>query len=144
MESAGEILVLPFYGQGHLFSAMELCTHLASRKYYPTLIIPSYLSSSVPHSLRSYPSIIVVDIPADPSDLQPPPPKIAASSGRGRGRGRRNPFESQHQQLGNGIETYLTTRCKEEGYVSPKCVVVDVMMSWTAGVRSCYVNSVYK
>ncbi|KAL8104094.1 UDP-glycosyltransferase 89B2-like [Apium graveolens] len=128
MESAGEILVLPFYGQGHLFPAMELCTHLASRNYNPTLIIPSYLSSSVPESLRSHPLIFVVDIPADPSDLQPPPPKVPASSGRGGGR---NLFESQHQQLGIGIETYLTTRCKEEGYVSPKCVVVDVMMSWS-------------
>lgn len=134
MESAGEILVLPFYGQGHLFPAMELCTHLASRKYNPTLVIPSYLSSSVPHSLRTHPLIVVVDIPADPADLQPPPPKIASTSsgrGRGRGRGRRNPFESQHQQLGNGIHTYLTARCKEEGYVRPKCVVLDVMMSWS-------------
>lgn len=131
MDSAGEILVLPFYGQGHLFPAMELCTHLASRNYNPTLIIPSYLSSSIPHSLRTHPSVVVVDIPADPSDLQPPPPKIAATSSTSSGRGRRNPFESQHQQLGNGIETYLTARCKEEGYVSPKCVVVDVMMSWS-------------
>lgn len=136
MGSAGEILVLPFYGQGHLFPVMELCTHLASRKYNPTLIIPSYLSSSIPHSLRTHPLIVVVDIPADPSDLQPPPPKLAATSstsarGRGRGRGRRNPFESQHQQLDNGIETYLTTRCNEEGYIRPKCVVIDVMMSWS-------------
>lgn len=136
MESAGEILVLPFYGQGHLFPAMELCSHLASRNYNPTLIIPSYLSSSIPDSLRSHPLIVVVDIPADLSDLQPPPPKIAATSatsgrGRGRGRGRRNPFESQHKQLGNGIETYLSTRSKEKGYIRPKCVVIDVMMSWS-------------
>ncbi|KAL1805437.1 hypothetical protein ACET3Z_028505 [Daucus carota] len=138
MESAGEILVLPFYGQGHLFPSMELCTHLASRNYNTTLIIPSYLGSSVPHSLRTHPSVVVVDIPADPSDLQPPPPKIAATSsddgsgrGRGRGRGGMNRFESQHQQLGNGIETYLRTRAKEPGYEVPKCVVVDVMMSWS-------------
>lgn len=140
MESAGEILVLPFYGQGHLFPAMELCTHFASRSYKATLIIPSYLSSSIPDSLRQHPLIQVSEIPADASELElpptpslpPPQAETPAPGGRGGGqRGRRNPFERQHQQLGTGIEAFLSDRSKKPDHARPRCVVIDVMMSWS-------------
>lgn len=118
--SGSEILVLPFYGQGHLFPSMELCIHFSSRNYSPTLIIPSYLSSSIPDSLRHHPFIQILQIAVDKSES--PPPAEQAAGGR---------FQHQHQQLGQGIERLLSARSGDTNQTRPVCVVFDVMMSWS-------------
>uniref|UniRef100_A0A7N1A3I0 Glycosyltransferase n=1 Tax=Kalanchoe fedtschenkoi TaxID=63787 RepID=A0A7N1A3I0_KALFE len=58
----GEILVVPFFGQGHLFPCVELCKHLVARGFKATLMIPSSLVSSVAASVRENPEIEILEI----------------------------------------------------------------------------------
>ncbi|XP_019182296.1 PREDICTED: scopoletin glucosyltransferase-like [Ipomoea nil] len=119
---AGEILVVPFFGQGHLFPSMELCRKFSSFNYKSTLLIPSHLSSSVPSDLRRHSSVQVVEISAA-SLPPPPPPEMNAPPP--------HPFRQDQQRLGGGIESFLAERYGGAAVTRPDCVVVDVMMSWS-------------
>nr|GLL44345.1 scopoletin glucosyltransferase-like [Ipomoea trifida] len=119
---AGEILVVPFFGQGHLFPAMELCRKFCSFNYKSTLIIPSHLSSSVPSDLRCHSCVEVVEIQA--AEL-PPPPEAEMNAPP------RHPFRQDQERMGGGIESFLAERYGGSGVTRPDCVVVDVMMSWS-------------
>ncbi|XP_009605747.2 probable UDP-glucosyl transferase 73B6 [Nicotiana tomentosiformis] len=134
MEAIGDILVLPFYGQGHLFPCMELCKKLTCFNFKVTLIIPSHLSSSIPPHVRHHSLIQVVEISGTST---PPPPHKAIElpalppnekGGHGFMHG---PFSHDHQQLGQGIDTFLLKRCNGAGRARPICAAVDVMMSWS-------------
>ncbi|KAK2973218.1 hypothetical protein RJ640_024505 [Escallonia rubra] len=129
MEATGEIFVVPFHGQGHLFPCMELCKHLSSRNFKTTLVIRSNLSSSVPSSFRHHhPLIEVAEIAStSPSSPPPPPPDMAAGPGSGDG-----PKGKHHdQELAEGIESFLKDKLEEPKRTRPACAVVDVMMSWS-------------
>lgn len=119
----GEIMVVPFFGQGHLFPSMELCKNFSSFNYKATLLIPSHLSSSVPSDLRHHSFIEVVEI-SEMNALPPPPPLPELSRSR-------NPFRQDHQRMGGGIENFLAERYGGPDKTRPDCVVVDVMMSWS-------------
>lgn len=116
MEGVTDILVLPFFGQGHLNPCTELCKRLSSHNCRTILIIPSHLSSSIPSDLNQHPLIEVHQVPASYSSLSPPPPRSEAAP------------PPAHHQLGLGIEAFLSERYKN---VRPGCVVMDVMMSWS-------------
>uniref|UniRef100_A0A5B6YLF1 Putative UDP-glycosyltransferase 73C2 n=1 Tax=Davidia involucrata TaxID=16924 RepID=A0A5B6YLF1_DAVIN len=120
-----EILVIPSFGQGHLFPCMELCKHFSSRNYKTTLIISSNLSSSVPSSLRHNPLIEIVEIEASSSPPTPPPPSTA----EGPGPGFFNLFHRHQQQMSQGIESFLSSRFGNPDQIRPVCAVIDVMMS---------------
>lgn len=148
MEAREEILVVPFFGQGHLFPCMELCKHFSSYNYKAILIIPSHLSSSVPSSFRGLPLIEVVEIANSPSsspphpppppasEMTPPPPALlpemldGSKPGPGFGPGP-GPLRHHHQQMGSGLEAYLSQKCEDSGQTRPTCAVLDLMMSWS-------------
>ncbi|GMP95297.1 hypothetical protein CsSME_00044397 [Camellia sinensis var. sinensis] len=123
----GEILILPFFGQGHLFPCIELCKHLSSRNYQTTLMISSNLSSSIPSSLRHHPLVEIAEI-TDDAAPPPPPPEAAGGSGSEPGPGH-NPFHRRHQQMGLALESFLSSRINNP--TRPVCAVIDVMMSWS-------------
>lgn len=107
MEGAStDILVLPFFGQGHLFPCAELCKRLSSPNRKSILIIPSHLSSSIPSDLHRHPSVHVFQIPPLPLD-------------------------TASDSLGPGIESFLSAAYHN---ARPAFVVVDVLMSWTKPV----------
>lgn len=113
--AAGEIFVLPFFGQGHLNPSMELCRNISSHRFNVTLIIPAHLSSSIPSTFCDHsPFIHVVEIP-----VAAPPPETGSERG--------NPLDHQNQQMGEGIKSFLSTRSGPR----PTCAVIDVMMSWS-------------
>ncbi|KAL9269223.1 UDP-glycosyltransferase 73C4-like protein [Drosera capensis] len=117
-DTGGEILVLPFFGQGHLFPCIELTKHLSSRNFTVTLIVSSSLSASLPSSLTH-----IHLIPSDPIG---PPPSGPNLLGTGPGT---DPFGKQQDQMGAGIEEMLKSR--PDGTARPVCAVIDVMMSWS-------------
>ncbi|PSR91707.1 UDP-glycosyltransferase [Actinidia chinensis var. chinensis] len=121
----GEIYILPFFGQGHLFPCIELCKHLASRNYKITLFMSSNPSSSVPSSLRHHPLLEITQVSAAQGPLPPPPEFFPGSVPVPVS----NPFHSHHQQMGRDIETFLSERVN--GPARPVCAVLDVMMSWS-------------
>nr|GEV71542.1 UDP-glucosyl transferase 73B2-like [Tanacetum cinerariifolium] len=121
MASNGEIFVVPFFGQGHMFPAMELCKNISSHKYDVTLIIPSNLSSSIPSSFTEQSTFIhVVETPVESS----PPESESEKDGGHRG----GPLEAQNKQMGHGIKMFLSSRSEDK---RPTCVIIDVMMSWS-------------
>ncbi|CAM9001645.1 unnamed protein product [Rhodiola kirilowii] len=109
----GEILVVPFEGQGHLFPCIELCNHFVARDFTATLIIPSRISSS---SVRTNPKIEILEI-----DIggQPAPP----------GGDIMNFFEERNREMGLKIEELLAGRLQK-----PVCAVIDTMLSSTRAV----------
>nr|ACB56927.1 glycosyltransferase UGT95A1 [Pilosella officinarum] len=127
-KATGEIFVVPFFGQGHLFPAMELCKNISAHNYNVTLIIPSHLSSSIPSTFSNHSSFIHV---TEISVAASPPPEAADEPGSGtevRSSGPRgNPLQDQNLQMGKGIKSFLSARSGTR----PTCVVIDVMMSWS-------------
>ncbi|XP_076935510.1 UDP-glycosyltransferase 92A1-like [Bidens hawaiensis] len=119
MVAAGDIFVLPFFGQGHLNPSMELCRNISSHNFNVTLIIPSHLSSSIPSNFSDQSFIHVAEIPFAPAS----PPD--SGSGKEAGPFRGSPLEQQNKQMGEGIKAFLSTGTR------PVCVVIDVMMSWS-------------
>ncbi|WCJ20625.1 UDP-Glycosyltransferase superfamily protein [Euphorbia peplus] len=108
-----EVLVLPAFGQGHLFPCMELCKLITSLHYNTTLIIFPHLSSSVPSTFRNHPLIQVVDVPSgSTSGSSPMDPDT------------RNNFLICLQNL-------LSTRPNK-----PLCAIVDVLIiaNWSTDV----------
>ncbi|WMV56887.1 hypothetical protein MTR67_050272 [Solanum verrucosum] len=72
MENAiGEILVVPFFGQGHVLPLTELCKKLSSFNFKTTFILSSDISSSISSSLAHHPLVNVTDVDAP----IPPPPR---------------------------------------------------------------------
>ncbi|KAH0705144.1 hypothetical protein KY290_009839 [Solanum tuberosum] len=72
MENAiGEILVVPFFGQGHVLPLTELCKKLSSLNFKTTFILSSDISSSISSSLVHHPLVNVTDVDAP----IPPPPR---------------------------------------------------------------------
>ncbi|KAI3713697.1 hypothetical protein L1987_72283 [Smallanthus sonchifolius] len=123
MEPAGDIFVLPFFGQGHLNPSMELCRNISTHNFNVTLIIPSHLSSSIPSTFPDEsPFIHVAEIPF--SDL---PPETESGNEALR---RAHPLDQQNKQMSEGIKSFLSTRSG----IRPTCVVIDVMMSWSKGI----------
>lgn len=121
MEATGDILVLPFFGQGHLNPCVELCKYLSPyTESRLILIIPSHLSSSIPSSLHQHhPSVEVLHIEA--------PPTEAGGDRPDHGHNRDHP----NQHLVQGIEAFLSERYKNvPGKTRPGCVVMDSMMGW--------------
>ncbi|XP_030440460.2 scopoletin glucosyltransferase-like [Syzygium oleosum] len=118
-----EILVVPFFGQGHLLPCTELCKHLAARNLKATLVISSNLSSSIPSSLRGHhPLLRIAEIPSSP-----PPPAEPGS----------DPMEAHrahHAQLAQGLEDMLAPRPGDPSAARPACAVLDVMMGWSGEI----------
>lgn len=108
-EIMGEILVVPFFGQGHVFPLTELCKKLSSFRFKTTLIISSDISSS----LLRHP---FVNVPAP----LPPPPKPGNFDPQ--------PLMLHFKQMRLGMETILTTRVKNKCATSVVCAIVDTMM----------------
>ncbi|XP_075518973.1 UDP-glycosyltransferase 73B5-like [Primulina tabacum] len=126
MEATGEILVLPFFGQGHLNPCVELCKYLSPyTKSRLILIIPSHLSSSIPSALHQHhPSIEVLHI-------EGPPTEAAGINGPDHGHNR----DHLNQQLAQGIEVFLSERYNNvPAKTRPGCVVMDSMMSWCKNI----------
>jgi len=118
-----EIWVVPFFGQGHLLPSMELCKHVASRNFRTTLIIPSNFSSAVPSSIHQYPLLEIAELPSSPPPLQqhPGPDPLL-------------PPHKHDNQMAQSLENLISTRSLNPVSRQPACVIVDVMMSWTAEV----------
>lgn len=110
-----EILVVPFFGQGHLLPSIELCKQIASRNLKTTLVISSNLSSTIPSSLHQHPLIEVAELPSILAPPPPPPP----------------PHLDRSSQLGQAFEKLVSTRSQNQDSSHLVCVVVDVMMGWT-------------
>lgn len=121
MES--EVLVVPFFGQGHLLPSIELCGHLASRNCGVNLVISSNLSSSVPVSLRTHPLVLITEISSSPAPPPPPPqqPNDPLHSHR-----------SHHAQMAQGLEAVLSAAGRTSRRIV--CAVIDVMMGWSGEI----------
>jgi hypothetical protein len=89
MASNGEIFVVPFFGQGHLFPAMELCRNISSHNYDVTLIIPSHLSSSIPSTFTEQSTFI--HVAETPMESSPPDSGSEKEGPRG------GPLEAQNK-----------------------------------------------
>nr|QAV53742.1 UGT95D1 [Fagopyrum tataricum] len=127
MAISGEILVVPFIGQGHLFPSIELCKHLSSRNFQATLIISSAVSSSIPSSLcHRHPLIQISEISCSTA---PPPPPPDHSGADQLTRSTSGQFKGHYDEMGQGIESLITAR--PNGSPRPLCAVIDVMMSWS-------------
>ncbi|XP_009588675.1 scopoletin glucosyltransferase-like isoform X3 [Nicotiana tomentosiformis] len=117
-EIMGEILVVPFFGQGHVFPLTELCKKLSSFRFKTTLIISSDISSSVSSILLLHPlvSVAAVDAPL------PPPPKP--------GKFDPQPLMLHCKQLRQGMESILRScrSVKNKFAISVVCAIVDAMM----------------
>ncbi|XP_016458630.1 scopoletin glucosyltransferase-like isoform X1 [Nicotiana tabacum] len=117
-EIMGEILVVPFFGQGHVFPLTELCKKLSSFRFKTTLIISSDISSSVSSTLLLHPlvSVAAVDAPL------PPPPKP--------GKFDPQPLMLHCKQLRQGMESILRScrSVKNKFAISVVCAIVDAMM----------------
>ncbi|KAG6399430.1 hypothetical protein SASPL_140911 [Salvia splendens] len=113
-----DVLIVPFFGQGHLFPCAELCTHISSYNCNSIFIIPSHLSSSIPSDLHLNPSIEVVQIESSEETL----PRDATDGDWPA------PGPHHHRQLCQGIESFLSGRFENS---PPAFVVMDVMMNWS-------------
>ncbi|GAA0138931.1 glycosyltransferase [Lithospermum erythrorhizon] len=129
MESLGEIIVLPFFGQGHLNPCLELCKQFGALNLRAILIIPSTLTSSVSND---HPLVEVVELPNSS-----PPPETAdvtdSESKPGNGAGSNPPLNRLSDPMAQGIDHFLTERYGS-GQVRPICAVVDVMMRWSVDI----------
>ncbi|XP_058103829.1 UDP-glucosyl transferase 73B2-like [Magnolia sinica] len=112
---SGEILVVPFHGQGHLFPCIELCIHLAARNYHITLVLPSSFASSISPSVRHHPLIQIAELSAssppenDPHHHRFPPSNLSIES----------------------FSDFLSSRSNDRDSPPAVCAIVDMMMSWT-------------
>ncbi|XP_047972210.1 crocetin glucosyltransferase 3-like [Salvia hispanica] len=113
-----DVLIVPFFGQGHLFPCAELCRHISSYNCNSIFIIPSPLASSIPSDLHLNPSIEVVRIESSEEAL----PRDATDGDWPA------PGPHHHRQLGQGIESFLSERFENS---PPAFVVMDVMMNWS-------------
>nr|UHH90563.1 UDP-glycosyltransferase [Nicotiana benthamiana] len=111
-EIMGDILVVPFFGQGHVFPLTELCKKLSSLSFKTTLIISSDISSSLLH--HPFVNVAAVDAPL------PPPPKPGNFDPQ--------PLMLHFKQMRQGMENILTTRVQNNCATSVVCAIVDAMM----------------
>ncbi|KAF2308867.1 hypothetical protein GH714_022263 [Hevea brasiliensis] len=113
---SAEVLVVPAFGQGHLFPCIELCKLIATHNYKTTLVIFSSLSSSVPSTFRENPLLHILEIPS-PSGSVPIP--MHADS---------------RKQMHLCLENLLSNRSQNPKL--PICAIVDVLvvMSWSADI----------
>ncbi|KAJ4952503.1 hypothetical protein NE237_029335 [Protea cynaroides] len=110
---SNEILIVPFFGQGHLFPCSELCKHLALRNFQVILVIPSFLSSSISPSLHHHPLIKVSELPTLPPPADSDEPL------------------HHHHDISQLLSDFLLSQSNGGSSISPICAIVDVMMSST-------------
>ncbi|KAK6772976.1 hypothetical protein RDI58_028214 [Solanum bulbocastanum] len=125
MESAiGEILIVPFFGQGHVLPLTELCKKLSSFNFKTTFILSSDISSSISSSLVHHPLVNVTDVDAP---IPPPPrPEIKFDP---------QPIMMHYKQMRQGVESILTSHYKNNNNNVTKnnklkivCAIVDIMI----------------
>ncbi|KAK3429755.1 hypothetical protein EUGRSUZ_E01246 [Eucalyptus grandis] len=122
-----EILVVPFFGQGHLLPCMELCKHIAARNLRATLVISSNLSSSIPSALRHHhPLLQIAEIPSSPT----PPAQPGSDPMEG--------HRAHHSQMAQGLESMLSPRPDDPSPARPACAVLDVMLGWSGEIFAKY------
>lgn len=116
-EAIGEILVVSFFGQSHVFQLIELCKKLSSFYFKTTFIVSSDLSSSVSSSLIHHPfvNVATVDAPLPP----PPRPEIKFDP---------QPIMLHFKQMRQGVESILTSRKIAKNDLKIVCAIVDSMM----------------
>lgn len=124
---AAEVVVVPFFGQGHLLPSIDLCKRLSSLKFKVVFIISSNLSSSIPGPLRDLPLLEIVEIQ---STLPPPPPTSSILPSTGKDADPMEGHSHHHGQLSEGIEKYLSARAEVSCPDRNVFAVVDVMMGW--------------
>ncbi|KAJ3672580.1 hypothetical protein LUZ60_007301 [Juncus effusus] len=112
----GEIVIVPFTDPGHTFPATQLATHLASRNYQITLLLPSLPSSPLHPLIRTVQSSSLRLRPRAPPSLSGPPPAVGP---------RRGP--PRDSALNDQLTEIITSRDPS----SPPllCVIMDVMMA---------------
>ncbi|GAA0153168.1 transferase [Lithospermum erythrorhizon] len=120
MESSVEIIVLPFFGQGHLNPCLELCKQIVCQNMKAIFIIPSTLSSSIPSYTHPFLEVVQLSNPPKPADRPGPGSDPLNESGPRRA-----------HPLAKGVEEFLTERFTGSGRVRPVCAIVDVMMQWS-------------
>ncbi|KAK4792033.1 hypothetical protein SAY86_022468 [Trapa natans] len=128
-----EILVVPFFGQGHLLPSIELCSHLASRNFSVNLVISSNLSSIVPTSLRSHPLVIITELPSSPAPPPPPPPSLPSLPPQQQN----DPLQSHrshHAKMAQGLKAVLSAHADGRSSRRIACAVIDVMMGWSGEI----------
>lgn len=116
----GEILVVPFFGQGHVLPLTELCKKLSSFYFKTTFILSSDIAPSISSSLAQHPLLNVTDVDAP---IPPPPrPEIKFDP---------QPIMMYYKQMRQGVESY----CKNNNNNVTKnnklkifCAIVDIMI----------------
>ncbi|TMX00220.1 hypothetical protein EJD97_001186 [Solanum chilense] len=122
MENAiGEILVVPFFGQGHVLPLSELCKKLSSFYFKTTFILSSDIAPSISSSLAQHPLLNVTDVDAP---IPPPPrPEIKFDP---------QPIMMYYKQMRQGVESYCKNNYNNNVTKNNKlkifCAIVDIMI----------------
>lgn len=117
-EAIGEILVVPFFGQGHVLPLIELCKKLSSCYFKTTFIISSDISSSIFSSLHHHPLVNVADV--DASIPPPPRPDIKFDP---------QPLMLHFKQIRQRVESILTSyNIAKNNNLKIVCAIVDSML----------------
>ncbi|XP_030953204.1 scopoletin glucosyltransferase-like [Quercus lobata] len=112
----GEIFVVTGAGQGHLHPCMELCTHLSSRNFHTTLVIPSISGTTptqIPSSFSQNPLTSFVYITSGP-------PMRPGS-------------DPTRQQSELELQAHITTN-RSQSQPPIICAIVDFQIGWTKEV----------
>ncbi|XP_059287462.1 scopoletin glucosyltransferase-like [Lycium ferocissimum] len=118
-EAIGEILVVPFFGQGHVFPLIELCKKLSIFYFKTTLILSSSISSSISSSLLRHPFVHVAAVNAP----LPPPPRPEKFDPQ--------PLMLHFKQMRQGMESILKSNIAKNNKCTKfkvVCAIVDSMM----------------
>ncbi|CAN4095561.1 unnamed protein product [Withania somnifera] len=117
-EAIGEILVVPFFGQGHVLPLIELCKKLSSLYFKTKFIISSDISSSISSSLLHHPLVNVADI--DAAIPPPPRPNIKFDP---------TPLMLHFKQIRQHVESILTSyKMAKNNNLKIVCAIVDSML----------------
>ncbi|XP_026656989.1 translation initiation factor IF-2-like [Phoenix dactylifera] len=114
----GEIIVVPFHSSGHIFPAIELANHLASRNHRIALLLPTTPSDASLHPLIR---IVEFSMPHPPGAPPGPPQPFSSTSS----------FSSSPSGTPcSSFDDFLARRFDgDDPSPPPICAIVDVMMS---------------